>query len=297
LISCPKINMKFAIVLLFAALSSALPAEEYPIYTDVFYNHKVLEVPEEAIEYDYFGDVEKFEPSIINGENALPGQWPHVARMSFVRTSGAGSWCSASLIHVQYVLCASHCINSNPQTIATVSFLLGTVNRNVPGVNINAAEFWWHPQSSTLGDDISLFRLVAPVTVTNLVAPIRIVDRSHVGLSFAGSNITVAGWGLDNTGGAAIVLQWANFRVLASNQCAAGFTPTEMCYVAHPGSTASTQGGDSGSGVFIPNYFSPGQHLQIGIHAGRRTSGGNWMSACRVNMFLDWINARTSFEV
>jgi Trypsin len=288
--------MKLFIVLALAVAASALP--NIPFNTDTFISHKVLTIPDTPIEYNFWEDLNEFEPTIINGNNALPGQFPHVARMSIQRATGSGL-CTASLIHAQYLLSASHCVNSSPQNIVNIGFLLGTVNRNVPGVTVNAAEFWWHPQQTTLGQDISLFRLAAPIGITNLIAPIRIVDRSHVGLSWEGTNVTTAGWGLDNTGSAAIVLQWANFRVLANNQCAAGFTVSEMCYVAHAGSTASTQGGDSGSAVFVQNYFGPavGDHLQIGIHAGRRTAGGNWMSACRVNMFLDWLNARTSFEI
>lgn len=48
-----------------------------------------------------------------------------------------------------------------------------------------------------------------------------------------------------------------------------------------------SQPGDSGAPVIV---WEGSIQTQVGIHAGRRTSGGNtFHSAARVSAFLDWI--------
>lgn len=51
-----------------------------------------------------------------------------------------------------------------------------------------------------------------------------------------------------------------------------------------------SQGGDSGGPVII---WEGNVMTQVGIHAGRRTSGGRtFHSAARISAFFNWLEAR-----
>jgi secreted trypsin-like serine protease len=286
-----KLIMKVLVLLCLAVAAIAHPMDEGFLYTKIFEN------PEDAV-HNFWEADEEFMPQILNGNNANLGQFPFVARMSIQR-GGSTGLCSASVIHANYLLSASHCVNSNPGAITNIGFLLGVVNRNTQtGVTHNSAQMWWHPQPATLVQDIALFRTVNLVQTTPNIAPVHsIPSRAQTGEEFVGAQLTLIGWGVDNTGGVAVHLQWAHFRALSIGQCTAAFTVWEICYV-HDGNNAQSQGGDSGGPVVIQNFHGAGQHLQVGIHAGRRFSGGMvFHSAARVSQFLDWIQERANFVI
>jgi Trypsin len=133
--------MKAFIILALAAVSSAsmLPTLVNTKNRIATYNKKLTMVGDTSI-YDRAWDSEP-ENFILNGTDAQPGQFPHVARVTIVRPTGTGQ-CSGSLIATNFALTASHCVNSNPETITSIGLLIGTVNRNVPGTTIQMAEFW-----------------------------------------------------------------------------------------------------------------------------------------------------------
>lgn len=244
--------MKTVLFLLFVTAASA---EIVGRYKDYDVHHYTLEGPSSETIYDFDRDAR-----IINGRNASDGQFPFIARLSITRRNpdtgaSSGSTCSGSLIHEQFALTASHCVTPNPDWITNVAFLIGTVNRNVPGTTVNSAEFWFLEQPATLVKDLAMFRFAQPIARTPLIDFIRLPSRAQTNYEFVGWPVTTIGWGRDNTGVGAIHLQYADFLVLSINVCSARFTEYEICYVDN-GTDSMTQPGDSGGpGKFHLIFF------------------------------------------
>jgi len=281
--------MKTFIILALVAAVSAGPIE---ILSDGTHHMVLDQIPDPSI-YDYVWDNQLdyagTENFILNGTNAALGQFPFVARVTIVRSTGTGL-CSGSIIQENLALTASHCVNSNPQLITTINLLVGTVDRSVAGGStFQSAEFWWHPQPATLVDDVALIRTGTNFPNTANIRPIRIPIRAQTNFAFDGP-VTLIGWGLDNTGSSAIRLQCAPFTAVPLSSCTANFrAPSEICYI-DPQRWRMSQGGDSGGPVII---LEGGIQTQVGIHAGRRTSAGNtFHSAARISAFLNWLAAR-----
>jgi secreted trypsin-like serine protease len=283
--------MKTLVALLLFAVA-AVQAEIVGQFEGDDVHHYSLSIPADNSVYDFVRDTR-----VINGSDAQEGQFPFVARLSIVRGS-SGSICSGSLISEHYGLSASHCVTPNPETITNVGFLIGTVNRNVAGTVVNAADFWFVEQPATLVRDLSMFRFADAIQATPTIGFIRLPTRSQ-GLSnyeWIGWPVTLIGWGRDNTGTSAIHKQFAQFRVLSNGVCSTRFTEYELCYV-DDGTSSMSQPGDSGGPVIA---FENGVMTQVGVHAGRRTvSGITFHSAVRIShtFFLNWIEQYAGIRI
>lgn len=234
--------MKLILLLISLSVSSA---ELVGHYQDAEVHHFTLEGPSSDTIYDFEG-----ESRIINGRNASLGQFPFIARLSITRRNPdtgvtSGTTCSGSLIHPNFGLTASHCVTPNPDWITNVAFLIGTVNRNVPGTVVNSVEFWFLEQPATLVKDLAMFRFSQPIARTSAIDFIRIPSRAQTDYEFVGWPVTTIGWGRDNTGASAIHLQYADFIVISISVCTSRFTAYEICYVDN-GNDSMTQPGDSG---------------------------------------------------
>ncbi|KAG5668550.1 hypothetical protein PVAND_016488 [Polypedilum vanderplanki] len=281
--------MKVVVAILLLAIASA-SAEIIGHFEGHVVHHFKLQIPSDTSIYDFERD-----SRIINGSDAQIGQFPFVARLSIVRTT-SGSTCSGSLISPQYGLSASHCVTPNPETITNIGFLIGTVNRNVPGTTVNTNEFWFVEQPATLVRDLSMFRFAQPIQETPAIGFIRLPARSQQYYEWIGWPVTLIGWGRDNTGAGAIHKQFAQFRVLANSVCSTRFTEYELCYV-DDGTMSMSQPGDSGGPVIA---FENGIMTQVGVHAGRRTvSGITFHSAVRLShaFFLNWIETYSGIRI
>lgn len=178
--------MKALILLAFVAVASATIAPVMIRNGVATYNRKLQMVADTSI-YDQAWEMDP-ENFILNGTDAQPGQFPYVARVTIVRTTGSGQ-CTGSLIASNFALTASHCVNSNPHLITSIGMLVGTVNRNVPGTTLQMAEFWWMEQPATLVRDIALIRSATHITPTPLINYIRIPSRQQTNYAFTGQEV------------------------------------------------------------------------------------------------------------
>jgi hypothetical protein len=175
-------KMKALIVLLLVTVTAL--AEEKRYFDGHEVVHKKLQPIQDTSIYNF--DV---MPSIINGSNASPGQFPFVARVSIIRTNADGSTsgglCSGSLVRSNFALSAAHCVNSNSHLITSVGFLVGTVDRSqTGGSTLQTDEFWFLDKPATLVRDLAMFRLVSHADFSSgLVGAIAIPpeNKDHIG--------------------------------------------------------------------------------------------------------------------
>lgn len=180
----------FILLALVAAAAAAGPTTVMIKNGVATYNMKLQMVSDLSI-YDRAWDNDEFDNFVLNGTDAQPGQFPHVARVTIVRSTGTGQ-CSGSLISTNFAFTASHCVNSNPHLITSIGLLVGTVNRNVPGTNLQMAEFWWMEQPATLVRDIALIRSSVHITPGFLINYVSIPSRAQVNYAFNGQQVVSA---------------------------------------------------------------------------------------------------------
>lgn len=122
---------------------------------------------------------------------------------------------------------------------------VGTANIDVQRTTVNAVEQWWLDASELAALDLAIYRLENHLTFNSLIGSIRLPRRSHERYEFIGYPAQIIGWGNDNTGSSARILQYGNYLILSNAVCGDRFqTFYEMCSIAndwHP--DLSTQGG------------------------------------------------------
>lgn len=295
--------MKVLILLALAAVATA-NLGEYDYDNRVY--HKSLEAVEDVSIYDEIWDnQDKYAQMnedgisnfILNGTDVPLGRYPFVARVSISRRNAAGAvstgLCSGSYITVRYAFTSAHCVDSNPQQIFAIASLVGTVDRSIAGgTTMQMEDFWFYIKLRTLVGDLALVRADQNLPTGNAnIAPIRMPTRAQQADRWDGL-VRLVGWGRDNTGASAIRLQWADFEAVPLSRCLTSFDARyEICYI-DPQSWRMSQPGDSGAPVIA---IEADGVTQVGIHAGRRTSGGNtFHSAARIGQFVAWIEANTS---
>ncbi|XP_070508217.1 collagenase-like [Chironomus tepperi] len=196
------------------------------------YNHKSLTVINDD---SVFEDAEEDRNSrLINSNNATDGQFPFSARFSLSRTDGRVTRCSGSIISSNFVLSAGHCIDSRYEEVTAIRIDVGTSNIDVHRTTVNGVDVWWLDASELAALDLAIYRLENHLTFNSLIAPVRLPRRYHTNFEFVGFPSQIIGWGTDNTGSSARILQYGNYLILSNQVCGDRFTTFfEMCSVAN----------------------------------------------------------------
>ncbi|XP_006914050.1 mastin [Pteropus alecto] len=135
---------------------------------------------------------------IIGGHDAPPGKWPWQVGL-WVNLIG-NRWklyCGGSLIHPQWVLTAAHCIRGRNSAPFNFKVQVGRV-RSSDNHTVKVAKVICHPkynvsQEASGGADVALLKLVAPVTLSNLVKWVALPPASFT--VPPGRRCWVTGWG------------------------------------------------------------------------------------------------------
>jgi hypothetical protein len=110
---------------------------------------------------------------------------------------------------------------------------------------VYAEEQWWLDASDLAALDLAIYRLVEHLTFNSLIDFVRLPRRAQQNHEFVGYPSVIIGWGNDNSGSSARILQYGHYRILSNTVCGDRFqTFYEMCSIAddwHP--DLSTQGG------------------------------------------------------
>ncbi|GAB0098105.1 hypothetical protein DMENIID0001_138040 [Sergentomyia squamirostris] len=229
------------------------------------------------------------EGRIIGGQDASPGQFPHMVSL---RNATTGMhFCGGSIISIRWVLSAAHCTDG--RVASAVHAIVGTINR-LDGVLHHVSQIIDHEgyNANILSNDISVVQVATPFVLNNYVSIIG-VGSAHIGGGVTG---TVSGWGQDEqpSDTAPIWLQWLSVNIITNEQCRDDMPPVIRLMV-HDNTICSFaslgQGlcfGDSGGPLIvgntvvgIPSWVFPG------------CAQGRPDVYARVSSHRDWIYANT----
>lgn len=238
-----------------------------------------------------------FHPQIVGGENAAVGELPWQ-----VVVLPASKLCGGSLVDVQWVLTAAHCVvdgSQVPVSAADVQVVAGEYDRSqVDGTEQQrgVAQVVVHPNydATTSDNDIALLQLTSPVVPGGSVGVIPLVaSPANDGIVALGVLALVSGWGVTSEGGTpADILQKVSVPVVSNATCSQAFGPaiTEnmLCAGVAEGGKDSCQG-DSGGPLVVPDGSGWRLAGVVSFGSGCAQPGFYGVYA-RVSRYTDWIN-------
>ncbi|XP_059622747.1 chymotrypsin-2-like [Phlebotomus argentipes] len=204
------------------------------------------------VEKDLPDFTEGWEGFIVGGQNAVAGQFPHMASL---RSTANSHFCGGFIVNNRWVVSAAHCtINRTP---ANTWIVVGALQLSTGGTNVFTSAVVNHPNytPSTLANDISLLQSRDVIATSATVQPLA-VGSEHVGGNL---QATAAGWGrvganlpLANT------LQWLSTTTLTNAECRSRMPNANTANMVFDNTicafTRQGEGmcnGDSGSALFI----------------------------------------------
>lgn len=218
----------------------------------------------------------KATASVIGGHNTTVAEYPSLAFIEGLQATD-GYACSGSVVAPRVILTAGHCVedleSSSLVEPGLVHVATGVSNlRHIPADKISTVEqvlVYPHFDPSKLHGDAGLLILKSPVSA----APIALATKADASLYEAGTELTIAGWGLDKRGAEEIPnqLQAASVPVEESARCAKGIRhiypfldpSLQVCTIDAPQFKITPCHGDSGGPAIATR--ADGSMVEIGV--------------------------------
>ncbi|XP_067624149.1 collagenase-like [Eurosta solidaginis] len=242
---------------------------------------------------------ERVSPRISNGQTAAANQFPYQAELE-IDEGPRYRFCGGSLISNEWVLTAAHCVF----TVEKVTVYLGSINHldAIVQLEVHQRDINVHDEfdMQTARNDISLIKIPA-VTCTPAIQPVSLPNRASCNSAYIYETVLAPGWGCtsDTSIAYSSVLQFAYFRVISNEECAAAYYGSsiihdeKMCTVTD--NHIKVLGGDSGGPLVLAS-----SKVQIGIGSVISMQGfGTDLPAAytRVTSYLDWIQENTNIDL
>lgn len=218
----------------------------------------------------------KATASVIGGHNATIQQYPSLAFIEGLQATD-GYACSGSVVAPRVILTAGHCVedieSSSLVEPGLIKVATGISNlQNIPAANISDVErVLVNPNfnPTELHHDAGLLILTKPVTAT----PIALATTAESSLYEPGTELTVAGWGIDNRKSEQVPnqLQAGTVPIEESSRCEKGIRriypfldPTiQVCTIDAPKFQITPCHGDSGGPAMATR--ADGSLVEVGV--------------------------------
>ncbi|CAB3246531.1 unnamed protein product [Arctia plantaginis] len=247
---------------------------------------------------------------IIGGENAEPGEFPHMAAIGWVGFNDEYLFsCGGSLISHKFVLTAGHCIrNKNAKNEIPVIVRLGdqnidnSVNDGANPVDVPIRNIHTNPnyKPPVKYNDIALLELASDVTFSSTIRAACLWTKPN----FPGYDKVVAtGWGVTDANGRepSKELKKVALNLFENSHCDSlldwlknrnwdGFRSSQMCAGELRGGKDTCQG-DSGSPLQVASKDNQCIFHVVGITSfGKQCAKSDSPGVyTRVSSYLDWI--------
>ncbi|MDG3085206.1 serine protease [Vibrio hannami] len=203
-----------------------------------------------------------YEPRIINGSAAVPGDWPFIVPLVYKGANAYnGQFCGGSLIASKYVLTAAHCLDDLKASDIEVITRIYDLNDESSATRSAIKQVYIHKSYNINGannNDIALLELEQEVAQNT----IELATTSVLATVGAGDVVSVAGWGNTSTisDDYPSVLQSVDLAFVDRNTCKASPYPSyghidesTICAGFSYGFQDSCQGDSGGPLVFNDN--------------------------------------------
>ncbi|MCL4152896.1 UNVERIFIED_CONTAM: hypothetical protein GTU68_001983 [Idotea baltica] len=156
---------------------------------------------------------------IIGGEETEVNEFPWQGRLIIVK-GGYSYLCSATLISSEWLVSAAHCTEG----AESIQVVLGEHYRNTveaQSETIEVEDIIDHPNydgSSAPDNDISLLKLIRPVTFNQYISPV-CLPFNYAEMNITDEIGTVTGWGTTSSGSTSNVLMEVDVPLIGTEDC------------------------------------------------------------------------------
>ena len=200
--------------------------------------------------------------AIVGGTDAARGEFPFMASIQSRGSSGSeGQICGGSVVGKRWILTAAHCTVFKPRQVQVV---VGRTDLTEKGGQVLRVDrMLVHPDYDDTGSsDVALWHTTRRITTPRIA----LAAPGDDVLEAAGTVLTVAGWGVEQSGGSTAPerLKKVEVSVTSDLECSTnlllGFaTDTEFCAATLGGDSCQ---GDSGGPIFARR--EDGSFVQVG---------------------------------
>ncbi|XP_005753311.1 plasminogen-like [Pundamilia nyererei] len=224
---------------------------------------------------------------IVGGCVSKPHSWPWQISL---RTITGTHFCGGTLIHPQWVVTATHCLerSSRPSSYKVLLGVHTELANEVSKQERRLEKIVKEPN----GADIALLKLERPVLINDKVQPACLPEKDYIVPS--GTECYVTGWGETQGTGGDGTLKEAGFPVIENRVCNrpaylnGRVKDHEMCAGNIEGGTDSCQGDSGGPLVcYSQNRFVLQGVTSWGLGCANAMKPGVY---ARVSKFVDWID-------
>ncbi|XP_015434419.1 PREDICTED: serine protease 42-like [Dufourea novaeangliae] len=246
------------------------------------------------------------------------GEFPWMVAILMDQTNGFGTQeqlkfkCGGSLIHVQVVLTAAHCVRG--KQLHEIKIRAGEwdtqiVNEVLPYQERNVEKVIVHEKyhAGALYNDVALLILSEPVELAGNVDTICLPEYNTV---YNGLQCLASGWGKDKFGKEGlyqIILKKIELPIVPHDRCQSSLRETRLgkhfllhesfvCAGGEPGK--DTCDGDGGSPLMCPSRNDPSRYEQVGIVAWGIDCGQNSAPGVYANVayLRNWIDDQMAYN-
>ncbi|XP_004520157.1 serine protease SP24D [Ceratitis capitata] len=224
------------------------------------------------------------EGRILEGSDASSGELPWIAS---VRVDNAHV-AVGNIIDSAHILTSARGLSELGSTaIATsrITVRVGSINQYAGGQIVNVQNVTIHPSFGNFLHDLAVITLEQPLTFSSRIAAIALATTEDDAGLAEGTEVTLAGWGLQLSGASPYKLQQTTLQVLSSHECEyqAGFGYDSVLCLQH-GVQQGISSGDDGAGVVSGNKL-------VGVASFFFGAGGTKLPdvSTRVAYYSEWI--------